>query len=1051
LCLSNGNIIGELTLLDAFEIEDESIFEELELDEKFRKTIEYEVDCSSSIESESAKQTVIPREHLNEFLQKAETNRTKRFLFFPPFDTISNLVTDISTNKLQGYAIVPPSAIPLFQGIPHSIERLGISGIVQFRDQPVNTKFSWYAITFNASLLKNEDHLLVENEVSPQLQDLRNQLESKVKHLSGHLQPKAFDLLWRNRDRFVPKHAPAKDLPEAEFFVSGNPVQSRPYTVSFAEKDILRNTLQQLEQEGVIRQSRSNWASPVMLRKKANGERRFVVDYRKLNKQITRQLFTMPTLNDALFSLHGNKMFSSLDLKSGFHQIRLQEHVKKYTAFTTEFGNFEFEVLPQGLIDSPAIFQRTMQALFSGAIKRFLLLYIDDILIYSKSFHDHYQHLEHIFRELAKHDMTLSIHKCSFFQNETKYLGHIVNAEGIKPDPKKVSALQDYTPHNRKALRSFLGMIGFYRKFISGFASRSRPLVDWIHKSENVKEPTPKELLGVIDDLKSALTQCTLLTHPILKKTFTIHTDASDVGIEGVLSQDGRPIAFMSKLFSKAQDKYHTGEKEALAVVEAVEFFKPFIHGSHFKLVTDHNNLIWIFSGSAKSQRSHRIARWSLLLQEYDFEIIHKPGKSNVTADFLSRMGKNNKTNEIISEEKLLVLDDFKSSFAEEQRRDGKLRAILAFKTVQSLPYDPKLRRQVLRSAQIYEVHENILYHKGKVCLPSHLISEYMSLFHSVATAAHVNAKKVLQNLRSRYFWPSMRKDVENFVRSCLPCRLKKSSQPKGNGKLQAILTQAPFNTVLIDVLSGFPKSNRGNVKIIVMIDHFSNWPEAIAVIDESAETVAQVVFQDLICRHGIPERILTDNGGAFVSKLFDKLKEKLQIKSIHSSSYHPQGHGKVEKLNLFLQAAIAIISKDDKDWDLKLPAVLFAYRTSCIDHLEYSPYYILYGRHPRLPTDFLQDIETPLSPRDHADFLRKQHQVILIHFRFIPSYIRRCIILSKRELLLGTNMAQHGKQRIHAKLRALQRSYIQFRSTNNSPNSPTRTLPPYSYYIGSS
>ena len=371
--------------------------------------------------------------------------------------------------------------------------------------------------------------------------------------------------------------------------------------------------------------------------KKEDGSYRFCVDFRKVNKVTKVDSFPMPLVADALDSLAGASVFSVLDLKSGFWQIQMQKESQQKTAFSTHNGLYEFLTMPFGLVNSGASFQRLMGHILRGLEYRFALIYIDDIIIFSKSVDEHLDHLEEVFRRLRDANVKLNPKKCSFVKQRVEYLGHVVTPEGISPNPDKVRVVQEFpTPTNLKELRSFLGLANYYRRFVRGFSNIANPLNALTKK--NVPFVWTVACAEAFDKLKRALVSAPILAYPNFREPFLLFVDASSTGIGFTLAQiqNGKEvvIAYNGRGLNQAEQNYSTTEREALALVEGIKKFQPYLHNHKFTVVTDHSSLRWLMN---VKDPSGRLARWALLLQQFDFNIVHRPCRIHGNADCLSR------------------------------------------------------------------------------------------------------------------------------------------------------------------------------------------------------------------------------------------------------------------------------------------------------------------------------------------------------------------------------------------------------------------------------
>ena len=418
------------------------------------------------------------------------------------------------------------------------------------------------------------------------------------------------------------------------------PISHRPYRISPLEAEYLQKELDKYCKLGVISPSNSPWAAPVILVKKKNGEYRMVIDYRKLNSVTKKDAYPLPRIDDLLDTLGKAKVFSALDMRAGFHQVPLDESSKELTAFTTKFGTYHYNTLPMGLVNSPATFQRLIDICFRPLMNKCLVAYIDDLNVYSRDKQEHIQHLEQVFQCIEAANLKLNPEKCFFFKDHLKFLGYIVTKDGIQTDPEKIKKIIEYPiPNSITQVRSFLGIASYYRRFIKNFAAIARPLHDQTKSKKKI--PWTQATTESFEKLKQLLTTAPVLSRPDFDKEFILVTDASKMGLGCVLTQldeDGKehPIVFASRGLRPNETNYAPTKLECLAVIWAVKLFRPYLLGKKFTIITDHSALTGLFK---TPNPTGIIARWIVILSEYEFDIKYRPGRVNESADFLSRLG----------------------------------------------------------------------------------------------------------------------------------------------------------------------------------------------------------------------------------------------------------------------------------------------------------------------------------------------------------------------------------------------------------------------------
>lgn len=512
------------------------------------------------------------------------------------------------------------------------------------------------------------------------------------------------------------------------------PVYKKAYRVPFHQKPVLDNLIKEQLEQGIIKESHSPWASPVVLvpKKSPDGtpKWRFCVDFRSLNALTAADVYPLPNITETLDSLGGCKIFSTLDLKSGYHQIRMDEASQSKTAFNVPGGHFEYTRMPFGLSTAPATFQRLMDSVLMGLKGENCLVYLDDIILYSADLGTHLQALDQVLSRLKSVNLSVQLSKCHFVVDEVDYLGHKVSKRGVEPDSSKVMAVRDYpVPKCVREVRSFLGVAGYYRRFIENFAKLGKPLFD-LTKQNTTFNWTPA-CQTAFDTLKEKLLTAPVLVFPNFQKPFILATDASNQAIGAVLSQeiDGEehPVAYASRTLFPAEKNYSTTEQEMLALVWSTKYFRCYLLGRPFKVITDHSALRWMLS---LKEPSSRLMRWSLRLAEFDYVVEHKPGKKHTNADGLSRAVRVTQRKDVLPVVDLPLL-------REHQNTD--------------------LHCQDLKRGKCFLMSpEKILYRvsggQKKIVVPETLKEAVIRLNHDLPTAGHAAVAKTLERVHEK-FW----------------------------------------------------------------------------------------------------------------------------------------------------------------------------------------------------------------------------------------------------------------------------------------------------------
>ena len=776
-------------------------------------------------------------------------------------------------------------------------------------------------------------------------------------------------------------------------------IRQKPYRVSPKQRELIDKELDKMIEKGLVRKSTSPWASPVVLVPKPNGQTRMCFDYRAVNKVTVTDSHPLPRIDDLLDNLKDAKYFSKIDLKSGFWQIPMEESSISKTAFTTHRGLYECLIMPFGLKNSPSTFERVIEHVFTEELWNFILVYLDDIIIYSNTFEEHLQHIEAALLKLREAHLKANPEKCDFGEIEIAFLGHIITTEGIKPNKENSKLVREFPPpKNVKQVRSYLGLCSYYRRFIKNFSSIAAPLY---HLTKiGVKFEWTTECQEAFNTLRERLVAEPIMALPDFNKRFHLQTDASNTGIGYTLSQyyekTERAIIYGGRVLSLREQSMSPTEKEALAIVVAVKKLHPYLHGRQFTIWTDHKPLNYILSAK---DPTGKLTRWALTLQVYDFVIEYRKGINNGNADGLSRIPWTQLQTEAKREPKqsqqesvmAITEDPFnKDEIRRLQEADQELQQKIAYLKDGTLPEIAKENKMILRNIEDYLLDDEILYHiycpktataEGlwkQLVIPKKFRTEIMRQNHDEPQAAHFGFNKTADKIRRRYFWPGMLVDIQNWINTCIICQQDKGTLAQ-KAPLFPIATGEPWEQLHCDVVGPFPVTESGNRYVVVFIERLTAWPEAFSVPSTEAHIIAELLLQEVIFRFGVPRCFITDQGSNFLSKLMTEVCALLQIKKINTSPYHPQSNEIVERLNGTLVKGIShFVASRQTDWDRYLPAVLFAYRTSINASRKESPYFLNFGREATLPTDLNFSPGKKMSPtvEDHRVRIVKQVQL---------------------------------------------------------------------------
>lgn len=720
------------------------------------------------------------------------------------------------------------------------------------------------------------------------------------------------------------------------------PIKQRHYPVSPAIQELMYAELDRMLSLNVIEESQSAWNSPVVLVRKANGKARLCLDSRLLNQATVKDAYPMPIIDGIIGRLGETHYISSIDLKDAFWQIELDQESRDKTAFTVPGRPlYQFCRMPFGLCNSPQTMCRLMDKAIPSCLREFVFVYIDDLLVVSADFETHLSRLRSVADCLRKANLTINIEKSKFVMREVAYLGYIIGNGCLKTDPDKVQTIEQFpVPSTVRQIRRFLGITGWYRRFIANYSGIAAPITNLL--SGKGKFVWTEEAQIAFDQLKRCITTAPVLANPDFSRQLVIQCDASSTGVGCVLYQvqeDGleHPIAFMSKKLNAAQRNYSVTEQECYAAVLGIKKFRPYVEGMPFKVVTDHASLKWLMS---QKELSGRLARWSLKLQAFDFVIEHRKGSANVVPDALSRMF----AEEIDGSPACLFVELDSEHFSSKEYSD--LRANVdahssKFPDLKVVGLHLFKRTEYRLGA---EREEDSLW---KLWIPDPLQAELIVRAHDPPLSAHRGRAKTLELLRRQYYWPGMAGQVRDYVRGCQVCKEVKAPNetlrpPMG----QQIIVDRPWQRLYIDLMGPYPRSKAGNTHLLIILDQFTKFPLLHPIRTATAPIISKFLECHVFHLFGVPESILSDNGVQFISNVFKDLLKKYGIKHIRTALYSPQVNAS-ERVNRSILACIrAYIGSDHRDWDVRISEIGNAIRNTKHDSVGYSPHFLVFNRH---------------------------------------------------------------------------------------------------------
>lgn len=845
-----------------------------------------------------------------------------------------------------------------------------------------------------------------------------------------------------------------------------NPVYVKQYRLPQSLKKEVGKQINKMLENDIIEEAKSEWSSPILLvpKKTSNQDKkwRLVVDYRKLNNCIVDDKFPLPNITDILDSLSGSIYFSHLDLHQGYYQVSLNKDSRKYTAFTTSTGQYQMKRLPMGLKTSPSSFSRIMSVALSGLTFEQCFVYLDDLIIFGRNMATHNKNLTDVLERLRKVNLKLNPEKCYFLKKELLYLGHVVSSQGVLPDPAKIQVLQNYPrPTNTEEVKRFVAFCNYYRKFIKNFAEITNNLNRLTRK--NVSFVWTKECDESFEKLKNALTTPPVLQFPDFSESneFIIQTDASGTAIGSVLcNKDMRPVAYASRPLNKSERNYPTIQKELVAIVWAIKYFRPYIYGRTFTIMTDHKPLIYLFS---LKDPSSRLLKFRLTLEEYNFKIVYVPGKNNPVADALSRI-------RITSDSLKELNNDIMMVMTRQQRKklEEKIEAPISNKPISQWSDQPRVvellkipgdfieltfiskdqLENLKRKNDVYVEKECFILNKNKniiyinlnyraqfsrdefvtklekfckefkikeLCIVKcrenesflkDLLKEISCIkdwtgpricvirgvkriindeekryilndFHLLPTSGHAGVRRMTNNIKRKFYWPGLDKDVKFFVSKCTTCQ--KMKQCKYIKEPMEITTTAlhAFDKIFMDIVGPLDKDLEGNCYILTIQCELTKFVEAYPLKNKETVSIATELVRNFILRFGVPNTIATDRGAEFVSSTMEQVCKLLQIEKITSTAYHHQSIGALENSHKNLNAFLRIQCNGQKDtWSQWLPFWCYTFNNTVHTETKYTPFELVFGRQSKLLCRVSQYIEPLYNPDDYSLDLKYRLQV---------------------------------------------------------------------------
>lgn len=795
------------------------------------------------------------------------------------------------------------------------------------------------------------------------------------------------------------------------------PIYTKTYRYPFIHRQEVQQQIGKMLEQGIIRPSESAWSSPIWVVPKktdASGKTkwRIVVDFRKLNEKTIDDKYPIPNITDVLDKLGNCHYFTTLDLASGFYQVEMSPEDVPKTAFNVEHGHFEFLRMPMGLKNSPSTFQRVMDNVLRDLQNTICLVYLDDIIVFSTSLQEHMVNLEKVFARLRESNFKIQMDKSEFLKLETSYLGHIIGKDGIKPNPDKIEAIQKFPiPKTATEIKRFLGLLGYYRKFIPDFARITKPMTQCLKKGSKIALNNP-DYINCFERCKILLTNDPILQYPDFNREFVLTTDASNLAIGAVLSQgpigSDKPIAYASRTLNDSETNYSTIEKELLAIVWATKYFRPYLFGRKFKIVTDHKPLQWVMS---LKEPNARLTRWRLKLSEYNFTVIYKQGKTNLNADALSRVEIHNEeissiavqpsercpslsrsttvTAHTSAEHPILeipITDDPLNKF----HRQICLMVVgdIKRRPAISKPFESHIKTTIQLSESNLEIdtinaikeYVNPKVRTGIIIIPPLAMYKIIPIIQEnfkssamdlVLTKVEVeNIKEYLQQqniirnyhegktnhrgtnecylaLSRKYFWPKMKEHISKYINECNICGMAKYDRNPIKQRFAIVPPPSkPFETLHIDLFT------TENEKYLTLVDAFSKYAQAYHLRDGTALSVVQALIK-FFTHHGVPITIISDQGPEFTNQMFSEFTKLHKIEHHKALAHNPNSNAIVERFHSTILEHLRILKLEQRNEPAinLMPYAVLAYNSSIHSFTKCRPLDVITGHFdPRDP-----------------------------------------------------------------------------------------------------
>lgn len=774
------------------------------------------------------------------------------------------------------------------------------------------------------------------------------------------------------------------------------PPACKSYRMAPLEEKELWDQLQAYLKDGKIEPAQSPFGAGVLFARKKDGTLRLCIDYRGLNAITIKDRYPIPRIDEQLDKFAKCEVFTKLDLASGYHQLRvLKDHIPR-TAFNTQYGSYQWKVMPFGLTNAPATFQRMMNGILAPYLRSFAQVYLDDIIIYSKNVETHVDHVRKVLKLLRKNKLFCKLKKCTFAKDEVEFCGFLVSKHGIRTQPEKVQLIQKWpTPKDVSELKSFLGLCGFYQRFIPKYAATIACLTNLYKK--DTRWTWSKDTENAFTTIKTELANAVSLAYPDFTKTFIVHLDASKLALGATLSQEAddgqlRLLNCTSRKFNVHELNYPVHEKEQLALIHCLEHWRHYLLGAKTIAYTD--NIATRHIRTAQNPSSRQV-RWLQVIERYDIDIRHIAGTSNKAADTLSRLNViHNVQDENIEQSETESIRNEAEIESEIGEVHGDIEEVEDYDEeddwTNAYAADEELMEYCFHANDLkpeYRRQRGLIWSGDQIVVPCSKITGIIKLHHATPTAGHFGISKTYDIIARKYWFPRMRNRIQQIIQVCDVCQRNKSDHKPTTGLLEPLqIPNQKWQSISVDWIVGLPPSPKRNDSILTVIDRLTHMVHLIPCkTTETAATTAQSFLQHIVRLHGVPRSIHSDRDPKLVSRFWKELCRKLGIIQKYTTPYHPSSNGLVERMNQTVEQVLrtALDTELLATWEEKLPIVEMSINNSSLFHSEYTPFYLNYGFHPSITNDVyernrithMENVEEFTTRMDHDN--EKIHEII--------------------------------------------------------------------------